>query len=113
MHPFRASSDDQPNVPRQGGGVQVKERSETKKPKMYKVLIHNDHYTTMEFVVWVLTGIFRRNEAEATHIMLHVHKNGMGVAGVYTKEIAESKCRKVTELARLNEFPLQCTYEEA
>ena len=95
------------------GAVVTKKKKKVTKPPRFKVLMHNDHYTTMEFVVWVLTGIFRRNEAEATRIMLHVHKNGMGVAGVYTKEIAESKCRKVTELARLNEFPLQCTYEEA
>ena len=113
MRMISASSDEPPRDPTHKGGVAVKERIETKKPKMYKVLIHNDNYSTMEFVVWILTGIFRRNEAEATRIMLHIHKNGMGVAGVYSKEIAESKCRKATELARMNEFPLQCTYEEA
>ena len=113
MHSFRASSDDQPNVPRQGGGVQVKERSETKKPKMYKVLIHNDHYTTMEFVVWVLMNVFRHSEAESTRIMLAIHRSGLGVAGTYSREVAETKSKKVRELARKYDFPLQCTFEEA
>ena len=113
MEPIRAGSDDDKGDPKQKGGVVVKERVETKKPKMYKVLLHNDNYTTMEFVVWILMDLFKRSEAEATRIMLLVHKNGMGVAGVYTKEIAESKCRKASELARMNEFPLQCTFEEA
>ena len=113
MRPIRVSSDDNPQDPNQKGGVQVKERATTKKPKMFKVLLHNDHYTTMEFVVWVLIGIFKRSEAEATRIMLHVHQKGMGIAGVYTREIAESKCRKVADLAQINDFPLQCTYEES
>jgi len=95
------------------GNVQVKERPKVKKPKMYKVLLHNDHYTTMEFVVWILMGIFRRSEAESTRIMLHIHKSGLGIAGVYTKEVAETKVKKVTELARKNDYPLQCTFEEA
>lgn len=113
MEPIRAGSDDEKGDPRKQGGVVLKERVETKKPKMYKVLLHNDNYTTMEFVVWILMGLFRRSEAEATRIMLHVHKNGMGIAGVYTKEIAESKCQKAADLAKMNEFPLQCTFEEA
>lgn len=83
----------------------------TQKPQLYKVLLHNDHYTTMEFVVMVLVSIFHRSESDATAIMLHVHRNGLGVAGVYTREIAESKAQKVMALARQAEFPLMCTVE--
>ena len=109
--PIVASGDDK--EPRRKGNVQTKERPKVKRPKMYKVLLHNDHYTTMEFVVWILMGTFRRSEAEATRIMLAIHKGGLGIAGVYTKEVAETKVRKVVELARKNDYPLQCTYEEA
>jgi len=83
------------------------------KPKMYKVLLHNDDYTTMEFVVFVLISIFHRSETDAVQIMLHVHKNGIGVAGVYTREVADTKVAQVEGLARQNEFPLRCTAEEA
>ncbi len=83
-----------------------------KKPKLYKVLLHNDDYTTMEFVVFILQGIFRRSEAEAVEIMLHVHRNGIGVAGVYIREIAETRVAQVDALAREHEFPLLCTMEE-
>ena len=95
------------------GGVAIKERPKVAKPKMYKVLLHNDHYTTMEFVVWILRGTFRRSEAEATRIMLAIHKAGVGIAGVYSKEVAETKTNKVIELARQADYPLQCTFEEA
>ena len=95
------------------GGLALKERTRLKKPKMYKVLIHNDNYTTMEFVVYVLQRVFRHSDASATQVMLHIHKTGIGVAGVFTREIAETKSRKVLELARHADFPLQCTYEEA
>ncbi|MCB9743188.1 MAG: ATP-dependent Clp protease adapter ClpS [Alphaproteobacteria bacterium] len=95
------------------GSLALKERTKLKKPKMYKVLLHNDHYTTMEFVVYVLQRVFRHSDAEATRIMLHIHTSGIGVAGVFTREIAETKSRKVIELARRADFPLQCTYEEA
>jgi ATP-dependent Clp protease adaptor protein ClpS len=84
-----------------------------KKPKLYKVLLHNDDYTTMEFVVYVLQGIFHRSETDAMQIMLHVHRNGIGVAGVYTREVAESRVQQVESLARANEFPLRCSMEEA
>ncbi len=84
-----------------------------KKPKLYKVLLHNDDYTTMEFVVYVLQGIFHRSETEAMQIMLHVHRNGIGVAGVYTREVAETRVSQVEALARANEFPLRCSMEEA
>ena len=83
------------------------------KPKMYKVLLHNDDYTTMEFVVYVLQGVFHRNETDAMQIMLHVHKNGIGVAGVYTREVAETRITQVEALARAHEFPLRCSMEEA
>ena len=83
------------------------------KPKMYKVLLHNDDYTTMEFVIFILQGIFHRAEADAVQIMLHVHKNGIGVAGVYSYEIAETRIAQVETLARQHEFPLRCSMEEA
>ena len=84
-----------------------------KQPPLYRVLIHNDNYTTMEFVVYVLTSVFQHTEAEATRIMLQVHLQGVGVAGVYTFEIAETKVEKVTALAQANDYPLLCTMEEA
>jgi ATP-dependent Clp protease adaptor protein ClpS len=96
-------------------GVISEPRAERKleKPKMYKVILLNDDYTTMEFVVYVLQAIFQRTETEAVQIMLHVHKNGSGVAGVYTHEIAETRVVQVETLARHNEYPLRCTMEEA
>lgn len=81
-------------------------------PPMYKVLLHNDDYTTMEFVVEVLQKVFHKPPAEATHIMLLVHKNGLGVCGVYTAEVAETKVELVHHLARKSGFPLQCSMEE-
>jgi ATP-dependent Clp protease adaptor protein ClpS len=80
-------------------------------PPLYRVLLHNDDYTTREFVVWVLQTVFHRNEIEAVQIMLHVHNNGVGIAGVYPYDVAEAKVRKVTELAEQNEFPLLSTLE--
>ncbi len=98
-----------------GTGVAVESRTKPKlkKPRMYKVLLHNDDYTTMEFVVYVLQGIFHHNEADAMQIMLHVHKNGIGVAGVYTREIAETRIGQVESLARRHEYPLRCSMDEA
>jgi len=84
-----------------------------KKPKMYKVVLLNDDYTTMEFVVYVLQAIFQRSEAEAVQIMLHVHRHGSGVAGVYTHEVAETRAAQVEALARQHEYPLRCSLEEA
>ena len=91
----------------------VKERTEVKKPQMYKVLLHNDDYTTMEFVVLVLMRYFAKNETAATEVMLRVHQSGIGIAGVYTYEIAETKVLMVTEDARRHEFPLKCSLEPA
>ena len=84
----------------------------TRKPPLFKVVLLNDDYTPMEFVVEILKMIFNKPHAEATRIMLHVHQNGMGVAGVYPYEIAESKVRTVEELARDNQYPLKCVMEK-
>ncbi len=94
-------------------GVASEVEKKLKPPSMYKVLLHNDDYTTMEFVVEVLQGVFHRSPPEATQIMLHVHRTGIGVAGVYTYEVAETKVTIVESLAREHEFPLKCTMEEA
>lgn len=82
------------------------------KPKRYKVLMHNDDYTSMEFVVEVLTTIFRKSEAQAVQLMHKIHTEGYAVCGVYTMEIAETKVAQTIELARENGFPLRCTMEE-
>jgi len=97
--------------PRPGRGY--REREKLKPPPLYKVLLHNDDYTTMEFVVDVLQSVFRRSPNEAVQIMLHVHRNGIGVAGVYTHEVAETKISVVEGMARSHEFPLKCSMEEA
>jgi len=81
-------------------------------PRRYKVLLHNDDYTTMEFVVYVLKKVFHKTEAEAHHIMMSVHKNGIGVCGVYPKEVAETKVAMVRHMARKEGYPLKCTMEE-
>ena len=97
-----------------GGAVIEKAETKTRleRPPLYKVLLHNDDYTSMEFVVFILQTIFGKDEADAIRIMLNVHKLGIGLAGVYTYEIAETKAAKVTRLAQANEFPLLCTLEE-
>ena len=82
-------------------------------PKMYRVILHNDHYTTMDFVVTVLMKIFHKSAAEATKIMLDVHKKGKGLCGVYICDIAMTKVAQVDKMAKENEFPLKCSYEEA
>lgn len=93
------------------GSVSTQEKIETREPPLYKVLLHNDDYTTMEFVVAVLENIFKKTNAEATRIMLSVHHEGVGVAGIYTKEISETKVSIVHELAKQNNFPLRCSME--
>jgi ATP-dependent Clp protease adaptor protein ClpS len=92
--------------------VSIQTRTRTKKPSLYRVLILNDDYTPMEFVVFVLERIFNKSRDEATHIMLHVHQHGVGVCGIYTYEVAETKVAQVMDLARRNEHPLQCTMEK-
>ena len=98
--------------PGDDSAVITKSRAETKKPSMYKVLLLNDDYTPMEFVVVVLMRFFGMNEQRATTIMLHVHRRGVGVCGVYSYEIAETKVKQVSDFARRNEHPLQCTMEK-
>jgi ATP-dependent Clp protease adaptor protein ClpS len=95
-----------------GVGVATKTRAQTKKPSLYRVLLLNDDYTPMEFVVYVLERFFSKSREEATLIMLHVHQNGVGLCGVYTYEVAETKVAQVLDLARRNEHPLQCTMEK-
>jgi ATP-dependent Clp protease adaptor protein ClpS len=93
-------------------GVATKSRTETKKPSLYRVLLLNDDYTPMEFVVFVLERMFNKTQEEATRIMLHVHQHGVGICGVFTYEVAETKVAQVLDLARRNEHPLQCTMEK-
>jgi ATP-dependent Clp protease adaptor protein ClpS len=84
----------------------------TKKPSLYRVLLLNDDFTPMEFVVYVLERFFQKTPEEATTIMLHVHQNGVGLCGVFTYEVAETKVAQVLDLARRQEHPLQCTMEK-
>ena len=93
-------------------GVITKTKPKTKKPSMYKVLMMNDDYTPMEFVVYVLQRFFRMSVEEATTVMLHVHHRGVGVCGVFTYEVAETKVAQVIDFARKHEHPLQCTLEK-
>jgi ATP-dependent Clp protease adaptor protein ClpS len=99
--------------PESDSEVLTETRTEKKlqKPPLYKVLLHNDNYTTREFVVAVLKEVFHRPETEAVQIMLHVHYNGVGVAGVYTYDVAETKIKTVEQLAQANEFPLRLSME--
>lgn len=94
-------------------GTATKTRSKPKlqPPSMWKVILHNDDYTTQEFVVWILETIFRKPESEAVRIMLDVHKRGKGVAGVYSFDIADTKVAQVKTVAEQHEFPLLCTLE--
>jgi ATP-dependent Clp protease adaptor protein ClpS len=92
--------------------VATESRERLKKPPLFRVLLHNDDFTTMEFVVEVLRRVFGKSEAEAFRVMWAVHTQGVGCAGVYTYEVAEMKVEKVTQMARAQEFPLLCTVEE-
>ena len=89
-----------------------KTRRKMKPPQSYKVLLHNDNYTTMEFVVFILETVFKKSLAEATQIMIHVHQNAIGVCGSYSFEVAETKVESVHGLAKQYEYPLQATIEE-
>ncbi len=93
-------------------GVITQTRPKPKKPHLYKVLLLNDDYTPMEFVVYVLERFFNKGHEEATQIMLHVHQKGVGVCGVYTFEVAETKVAQVMDFARKHQHPLQCTMEK-
>lgn len=93
-------------------GILLQTRPKTKKPSMYKVVLLNDDYTPMEFVVHILERFFNKTRQEATDVMLHVHRRGVGVCGVFTFEVAETKVAQVMDFARANEQPLQCTMEK-
>lgn len=93
-------------------GTITRTRPKLKRPSLYKVILLNDDYTPQEFVVWLLQAIFNKSPGEATQIMLHVHQNGVGICGIYTFEVAETKVAQVLELARRHEHPLQCTMEK-
>jgi ATP-dependent Clp protease adaptor protein ClpS len=86
-------------------------KTQTKRPAMYKVILLNDDYTPMDFVVMVLEHIFQKTHADALNVMLQVHQKGAGLAGVYTRDVAETKVDQVIEYARVNDYPLQCTLE--
>jgi ATP-dependent Clp protease adaptor protein ClpS len=101
-----------PQEDRESGTATVtRPEKKLKRPTLYKVLFHNDDYTTREFVVFVLQTVFHHDEASAVRIMWHVHTSGIGVAGVFTYEIAETKAKKVEALARENEYPLRVSVE--
>jgi len=93
------------------GAVIEKTRRQLKAPRLYKVLLHNDDYTTMDFVIMVLQTIFNKDITTATEIMMSVHKSGVGVAGLYTRDVAETKVLLVREQAKKNEHPLRCSME--
>lgn len=105
--PDNSGSDDEGQT-----GIVTKTRPKTKKPNLYKVLLLNDDYTPMEFVVHVLERFFNKGREEATRIMLHVHQKGVGVCGVYTYEVAETKVTQVMDFSRQHQHPLQCTMEK-
>ena len=96
-----------------GVGVATKTRAKTAKPALYKVLMLNDDYTPMEFVVLTLQRFFKMTIEDATRVMLHVHQKGVGVCGIFPYEIAETKVNQVMDFARQNQHPLQCTLEKA
>ena len=110
----RMSNDENRNAGTGGPSTSVitKVKPKTKRPNLYRVLILNDDYTPMEFVVYVLERFFNKSREEATRIMLHVHQHGVGVCGVFTYEIAETKVTQVIDTARRNQHPLQCTMEK-
>ena len=93
-------------------GLLTRTRPKSKKPSMYKVLLLNDDFTPMDFVIHVLERFFSKDRQEATEIMLQVHRKGVGICGVYTYEVAETKATQVMDFARKNEHPLQCTVEQ-
>ena len=106
------SSNQRPPEIEPNNGVVLEEKPKTRKPSMYRVLMLNDDYTPMEFVVLVLQSIFGKSNDEAINIMLHVHQKGVGICGIYTFELAETKVTQVMDLAQENQHPLQCTLEK-
>lgn len=106
-------SDDIPSEDRESGLTVQESKPKLRRPPLFKVLLLNDDYTPMEFVVQVLEGFFGMNREKATQVMLHVHTRGRGVCGVFTKDIAETKVSQVNDYARSHHHPLLCTMEEA
>ena len=104
-------SQERDDEPERGVALKTRDEKKTSKPRMYRVLLHNDDYTPMDFVVRLLQTVFHRTESDSTAIMLHVHHHGVGVAGVYTHEIAETKVAQVHMLARQNDCPLMASIE--
>lgn len=105
--------DDKGGTGRPGVGLATRTRPKTQKPSQYKVLLLNDDYTPMEFVVHVLKAFFSMDTDQATRVMLHVHQKGVGVCGIFTYEVAETKVTQVMDFAAKNQHPLQCTLEKA
>lgn len=115
-HLIRAAqngADDGDSGANQQAGLATKTRAKPKKPSQFKVLMLNDDYTPMEFVVMCLKRFFHMDLEQATRVMLHVHQKGVGVCGIFTYEIAETKVNQVMDFARQNQHPLQCTLEKA
>ena len=113
--PLLAAKDPQKNNdpgPGNGTAVITRTKPQTRRPNMYRVLLLNDDYTPMEFVVYVLERFFSKSREDATRIMLHVHRHGVGVCGVFTFEVAETKVAQVMEFSRRHQHPLQCTMEK-
>ena len=110
---IKASDGDRVDDGDSGIGVATKTRTRTKTPSPYKVLMLNDDYTPMEFVVHVLQSFFKMGIEDATRVMLHVHQRGVGVCGIFPYEVAETKVSQVIDFARENQHPLQCTLEKA
>jgi ATP-dependent Clp protease adaptor protein ClpS len=111
--PVMAGGKDEEGPGGPGLGIATRTRTRTRKPTPYKVLMLNDDYTPMEFVVDVLQRFFRMDIEQATRVMLHVHQRGVGVCGVFSYEVAETKVNQVMDYARQNQHPLQCTLEHA
>ena len=115
IHEFliRMSDEDGEDGDENAVGIATRTRTRTKKPTPYRVLLLNDDYTPMEFVVHVLQSFFRMDMEEATRVMLHVHQRGVGICGIFSYEVAETKVNQVMDFARQNQHPLQCTLEKA
>ncbi len=113
MQTYMAQDDDEKPGGTPGVGLATRTRPKTQKPSLYKVLLLNDDYTPMEFVVHVLKAFFQMDTDQATRVMLHVHQKGVGVCGIFTYEVAETKVTQVMDFAQKNQHPLQCTLEKA
>ena len=109
---MRDSNDNNDKGDNTGSGIVTRTRPKTKKPSLYKVLLLNDDYTPMEFVVHILEKFFSKSREDAVEVMLHVHRHGVGICGVFTFEVAETKVAQVLQAARQAQHPLQCTMEK-